>query len=77
MTGAPESQGFVKVHMWGERPWVYRLKEEGNVLIGRVDNALLNTSTHGYKLNDVVEFEWDETFNCWEAKRKLTLKVIQ
>ena len=76
-TANQNSDGYVKVHMYGERPWVYQLKQEGNKLIGRVDNKLLCTHLHGYAFNDVVEFVWDETFNCWEASKKLLLKVVQ
>lgn len=71
------SDNYVKVHMYGERPWVYRMKQEGNKLIGRVDNHLCCSALHGYKLNDVVEFVWDETFQCWEAFKKLRLEVVK
>ena len=77
MKTAPVNGDFVKVHMYGERPWVYKLKEEGDQLVGRIDNVLANTTMHGYKLNDVVEFKWDTTFNCWEAVKKVHLQIVK
>lgn len=66
----PENtKDFVKVHVPGEAFWVYRVSEDVDTLIGRVDNELVCTDLHGYGFNDVIEFKKEN--GTWEAKRKI------
>ncbi len=45
---------FVKVNALGESFWIEVLHFDGHDVIGRVDNELLCTDLHGYKLDDVI-----------------------
>ncbi len=48
---------FVKVSAGQERFWVKVTGRKNDIITGYVDNDLLMTDSHGYKLGDEVELE--------------------
>jgi len=59
----------LKVTLPGETPWVTPLVwDKYNLMLGRINNHLVNTESHGFEFGDLVTFhlvDWGE-FKCWE-----------
>jgi hypothetical protein len=57
----------VKVCIAGERFWVTVTEVWGNVIIGIVDNDLVGTFMHGYRLGSPISFKKENVYNIFEG----------
>lgn len=72
---------FVKVHVWGERPWVTVVEVLSPTrMMAKIENHLICTSTHGLDYGDVAEFELKDVgrdYISWEHVVAAKGKIIK
>ncbi len=58
---------MVKVSSSGERFWVRVLDRKLFMIIGRVDNELINTDQHGLRLGNIIAFHQNCVYSTMQA----------